>query len=98
MRKEVDLSGGRYGGGRRDGDDESGGGKAGGRGYTDISTTRRKGLWWTSAGRERNLIVRALAVMRPPRQGYPFDDPGRDDPGQVMSGNSVTPGNGGVND
>jgi hypothetical protein len=49
-------------------------------------------------GRERNLIVRALAVMRQPRQGYPFDDPGRDDPGQVTSGNSVTPGNGGAND
>jgi hypothetical protein len=95
MRKEVDSSGGRYGGGR-DGDDESGDVKVADRGYTDIAMTLRKGLWSTSAGRERNLIVRALAVMRQPRRGYPFG-PGRDDPGQVMSGNSETPGNGGVN-
>jgi len=35
--------------------------------------------------------------MRRPKQGYPFDGPGRDDPGRVMSGNSATlGGNGGV--
>jgi hypothetical protein len=98
MRKEGDLSGGRCDGGLRDGDDESGGETAVGKGCIDIATTRHTGLWLTLAGRARNLTVRALAEMRPLRQGYPFDGPGRDDPGQVMSGNSGTPENGGAND
>jgi len=86
MRREVDLSGGSCDDGNGGGD-ESGGVTAGGRDCIGTSMTRHKGPSLTSAGRESNLIVLARVVMRRPKQGYPFDGPGRDDPGPVMSGN-----------
>jgi len=94
-RREVDLSGGSCGGGNGGGD-ESGGATGEGRGCIGTSMTRYKGPSLTWAGREPKPIVLARVVMMRRKQGYPFDGPGRDDPGPVMNGNSTTPGNGGV--